>query len=143
MNRLRFIIQEAEGGRPLFATDAFGAGLVFVAVFIGSAATFIALPLGLEIGSGREVPSAQLALLLPDLGFALIVVSMFSAILMILATTLASIRHSIFPAWFNGLSIVCAITLIFSAVFFPLIALPVWLIAASIVLVRRQQPVEA
>ena len=138
VNRLRLIIQNAEGGRPLLATGAFGAGIAFAAIFIASAATFIALPLGIELGNEREVPSAELALTLPDLGFALIVMSMFPVVLMIGVTTLASFRYSIFPAWFNWLSVVCTIALIFSAVFFPLIALPIWFIAASIVLVLKQ-----
>ncbi len=138
VNRLRSIIQDAEGGRPLLATGVFGAGIAFGTIFIVSADTFIALPLGLELGNERQAPSAELALILPDLGFTLIVMSMFPAILMILTTTLASFRYSIFPSWFNWLSVVCAIALIFSAVFLPLIALPIWLIAASIVLMRKQ-----
>ncbi|HEY7268477.1 MAG TPA: hypothetical protein VH951_01500, partial [Dehalococcoidia bacterium] len=62
----------------------------------------------------------------------------FAGTMMIFGTAIATRRFNLFPGWFFWLSIVCGIALFFAAAFFPLIALGIWMIAASIVLMRHQ-----
>jgi len=56
-------------------------------------------------------------------------------------------RTGVLPRWLAWLGFVCGVVLLFGVVFLPVIALPIWLIAASIVLYRQpeaaSQPVGA
>jgi hypothetical protein len=58
---------------------------------------------------------------------------MFAAIAMIDATSVAALRTGILPRWFAWLGFVCAVVLLFAVVFLPMIALPIWLLCASLV----------
>ena len=139
VNRLRRVIQDAEGDRPRLATGAFGAGIVFVVAFLVAVSATVAVPFAVEFDEYTQVPNADLARFLPAIGYVLIFVTgMFAAILMIATTALASFRYALFPTWFNWLSVVCAIVLLFAALFFPILALFIWFVAASFVLMRRQ-----
>ena len=45
-------------------------------------------------------------------------------------------RTGILPKWLGWLGFVAAVVLLFGVVFIPMIALPIWLLAASVVLFR-------
>ena len=139
MNRLRAIVAEAEGAKPIFAPFIFAGGIVFVTSLAIAAASFAAVPAGIKFGSEPMPSSADVVRFLPQMGFgAVLVLGMFPLIFAIFTSAYASMRLSIFPSWFNWLSIVCGIVLLSAALFFPLIALGIWLIAGSWVLMKRQ-----
>ena len=138
INRLRAVVAEAEGARPLFAPFILGGGVVFVVSVAVAGAAFAAVPAGLKFGGEPLPANADLMRFLPQLGFVLVLIlGMFPLIFAMLATAYASMRYKIFASWFNWLTIVCAIVLFFAAAFLPAIALPIWLIAASIVLMKH------
>ena len=61
---------------------------------------------------------------------------MFGAIALIDAASIVILRTGVLPRWLAWLGFVCAVVLLFGVVFLPMIALPIWLIATSIVLFR-------
>jgi len=139
VNRLRAVVSEAEGARPVFAPFILGSGVVFVVSVAVAGAAFAAVAAGVKFGNEPLPANADLMRFLPQLGYVLILIlGMFPLIFAMLTTAYASMRHKIFASWFNWLTIVCGILLLFAAAFFPMIALGVWLIAASIVLMKHQ-----
>jgi hypothetical protein len=140
-NRLRYVIHNAEGGNPLFATGAFAGGIAAAVCLIVAAMAFAAIAAGIEFGDEPPPTSAELPRAINSMGFGLMLVGMmFTAIFMILSTAVASFRYGLFPGWFNWLSILTAIALIFAVIFLPGIMLLVWLVAASILLLLQRQP---
>jgi hypothetical protein len=102
---------------------------------------FAAIAAGIEFGDEPPPTSAELPRAINSMGFGLMLVGMmFMAIFMILSTAVASFRYGLFPGWFNWLSILTAIALIFAVIFLPGIMLLVWLVAASILLLLQRQP---
>jgi hypothetical protein len=138
-NRLHYVIRNAEGGNPLFATGALAGGIAAAVCLIVAAMAFAAIAAGIEFADEPPPTSAELPRAINSMGYGLMLVGMmFMAILMILSTTVASFRYGLFPGWFNWLSILTAIALIFAVIFLPGIMLFVWLVAASILLWQRQ-----
>jgi hypothetical protein len=142
LGTLRRVIQAAEGEGQLQAGLVSSSGAVLVGLVLAGAAASVVVPAGVYFDDNRETPLADpdLARYLTALGYTLIfLMGMFVAAVLIATTALASHRHSLFPSWFNWLSIACVPALLLSA---PLeilgLALPVWITIASILLVRRQ-----
>lgn len=139
INRLRGVIAEAEGARPIFAPFILAGGAVFVATLAVAAASFAAVPAGVKFGSEPMPTSADVARFLPQLGYgAVLVLGMFPLIFAIFTTAYASMRLNIFPSWFNWLSVISGIVLFFAALFLPLIALGIWVLAGSWLLMKHQ-----
>ena len=139
MNRLRAVVAQAEGGQQLFAPFILAGGTAFVVALGIAAASFVAVPAGVKFGSEPMPSSADLVRFLPQIGWGvLLVLGMFPLIFAIFATAMASMRYGIFPGWYNWLSVICGIVLFFSVFFLPLIALGIWLLAGSWVLMKQQ-----
>jgi hypothetical protein len=139
INRIRAVVAAAEPGNAILAPFIASAGTIFVAGLMVAAATFAAIPAEAKLGSGHLATNADLLRFFPSIGFgALLVLGMFPLIAAMLVTAYASMKLGIFPSWFNWLTIVCAIVLIFAVEFVPLIGLAVWLIAGTVVLMGKQ-----
>jgi hypothetical protein len=114
------------------------AGSVFVTMLFAGATAMGSISIAMEIGSAPQ-PGLDVTRLLPQFGYALLLLfGMLAASAMILAVSALALRSDDFPRWFGWLGIACAVLLLFSVIFLPIIALPIWAIAASIVLLRRQ-----
>jgi MFS family permease len=139
MNRLRAVISEAEGARPIFAPFILAGGAVFATGLVICGAAVAAVPAEIKFGDAPSVTNADVARFLPSIGYGtLLVLGMFPLIFAMFTTAYASMRYKIFAAWFNWLSIVCGTVLFFSALFFPQIALGVWMLAGCWVLMKHQ-----
>jgi hypothetical protein len=139
INRLRSVVADAEGAKPIFAPFILGGGVVYIAALAVAAAAFGAISGGVKFGTDPAVQSAELIRALNSMGFAAILIfGMFPLIFAMFTTAIASMRYKIFASWFNWLTIVCGIILFFAAAFFPMIALGIWLIAASLQLMKHQ-----
>lgn len=139
VNRLRAVVAAAEGPQPIFATFIFASGVIFVVGLAIAAGAMAAVSGGVKFGDQPNATNADVVRFLPQLGFgALLLGGIFPLIFGLFTTAIASMRLNIFPSWFNWLTIICAIILFFAALFLPLIALGVWLIAASIQLMKHQ-----
>ena len=134
-------LRERSGGRGL-PLIAFGAGLVFVALLLAAAAALSAVPTSHAIAAifdeERHEFDADVLRLATQLGFMLLVFAMWAAAACIAAITLAARTAGIFPAWLVGFGLVAAFALLFSFFFLPAAALPIWVVAASLHLVRSR-----
>lgn len=139
---LRQRLRLAEGPEGRLANVALGGGLLLVALLWVGAAALAAIPAQQSFGGGPALSDADLGRFLPSVGFgSILLFGMFGAIALIDATSIVIMRTGVLPRWLGWLGFVCGVVLLFGVVFLPVIALPIWLIAASIVLYR--QPVGA
>lgn len=128
--RLRAV--EGPGGRLSNVAFA-GATLCAGMLWIGAAAT-AAIAGAKSLGGVAGPGNADVARFLPQVGYAAILVfAMFGAIAMIDATSIVALRTGVLPRWLAWLGFLCTVVLLFAAVFFPVVALPIWLLAASFV----------
>jgi MFS family permease len=136
---LRQRLRLAEGPEGRLANVALGGGVLLVALLWVGAAALAAVPAGQSIG-GTPLSNADVARFFPSLGFgSILIFAMFGAIALIDATSVVIMRTGVLPRWLAWLGFVCGVVLLFGAVFLPVIALPVWLIASSIVLFRQPE----
>lgn len=137
-NRLRRAIVESEGPTATLASLVAASGAIFALALMIALAVCVAIPGAMQFAD-TPAPGADLMRYLPEIGGALVfVAAMPAAVAMIAATAMASFRYSIFPSWFSWLSVVCAIAVIFSALYIPAIAFLIWVVAGSVVLMQRQ-----
>ena len=126
-------------GLPLIAL---GTGLVFVALLLAAAAALSAVPTSHAIAAifdeERHEFGPDVSRLATQFGYMLLVFAMLAAAACIAAISLAARTAGIFPAWLVGFGLVAAFALPFSFFFLPAAALPIWVVAASLHLVRSQ-----
>jgi hypothetical protein len=136
--RLRALLGEAEGGRETLAGLAFVGGGVCATLIMVGAFALATVPAAIVFGSSPDPTSADAARYIPQFGFGIVLVgAMFSAIVMMLSTSIIALRTGVLPAWFGWLGIVASIVVLFSAFFFPVIALPIWVLMGGILLLGR------
>ncbi len=133
-------LREHSGGRAL-PLIALGAGLVFVALLLAAAAALSAVPTSMAYAAlfdeERHEFGPDVSRLATQLGFMLLVFAMWAAAACIATISLAGRATGIFPGWLAGLGFVAAFALLFSFFFMPAAALPIWAMAASLHLLRR------
>jgi hypothetical protein len=133
-------LRAAEGAESRLADVALGGGILLVGMLWVGAVALAAVPAGESLG-GAPLVTADVARFLPQLGFgAILLFGMFAAIALIEATSIVILRTGVFPRWLAWLGFACGVVLLFGVVFLPMIALPIWLIATSVVLTRNPAP---
>jgi hypothetical protein len=138
--RLRNDIRRAEAGTGSLSTLAFGAGVAFAAVWMVSAAAYVALPYAIEL---RDAPitDTQLVSVLPVTGrLSLLLGGGFSGVVVILAAVAVIFRTGVFPRWLGWLGIVASIVLLFDVVYITIWPFWTWVLVASIVMLTRREP---
>jgi hypothetical protein len=134
---LRERLRAAEGPNGRVANVAFGGAVLCVALVWAGAFALAAVPAGISLGGEPAVSNADVARFLPQMGFgAILVGGMFGAIALIDAASIVAIRTGVLPRWLAYLGFVCTVALLFGVFFLPMIALPIWLIAAAVALLR-------
>jgi hypothetical protein len=142
VSTLRSLLARSEGASATLVTFVGIAGGVFVALLFAGFAATVAVPGGVAIG-GEPVPSADLLRMMPQLGHGLVLVfGMLAASAMIAAASAIILKDATLPRWLAWAGFACAVLLLAGAMFMPTMALPIWVIATSIVLLRRpsEQP---
>jgi hypothetical protein len=136
---LRAVLREAEGEPGTLSTLAFGAGILFVAALFVSAVTIGSVAGAIELGSATP-PSPDFVRMLPQTGFGILLIGGgFAAIVMLVSASLIILQTGVLPQWLAWLGFVAAIALLFAAFFLPMIALPIWVLAVSIVMLMRRE----
>jgi hypothetical protein len=134
---LRQRLRAAEGPGGRLTNVALGGAVLFVAMLWMGGAALAAISAAESFGGTPPLQSADVARFLPSAGFgAILVFSAFGAIALIDATSIVIMRTGVLPRWFAWLGFVCTIALLFGVVFLPMIALPIWLVAGSVILFR-------
>lgn len=134
-SRLRDRLRPAEGGGRTLANVAFAGGVLFVGMLWLGASSLAAISGGELFGNAPPLRTADLSRFSPGYA-AILIFAMFGAIALIGATSLLIMRSALLPRWLGRLGFVACFALLFAAVFLPMIALPIWLLAASVALFR-------
>jgi hypothetical protein len=135
LGSLRARLLEAEGPPGRLTSIVFASGIVFVTMLMAAAAAFMFV--AGEITFADVAVDAEIARVLPDLGFAfLLIPGAFAAIAMIDAASVLIIRTGVLPKWIGWLGFVVSVGLLVSALFFPIALLLIWVGVVSLALLR-------
>ena len=127
---LRERLSLAEGGTAPLSRLAFAGGVLMVAMLFVLVAADIAVPAGVAFQD--EPVDAGVARFMIHMGFAAFLLpGLFSAIVMIVSTSLLAMRTGALPTWVAWLGFVAAIVLLFGILFVTAIALMVWVLGVS------------
>lgn len=133
---------KAENGNGTLSRLGFAGGIGFAACLFVAGAALNVVPAAIQFGDATD-PGADFVRFLPSIGWAtLLIGGAFAAIAQIAATSIVSLRTGAFPAWLAWLGFLACVALLGSAIFMPMVALPIWVLAVSIVLFT-QKPAEA
>jgi hypothetical protein len=135
---LRARLRRTEGPSDGFSALAFGSGLVFVTMVFASAAAFATVAAGVEFGD-QPVPNGEFARQFESFGFGLLLLfGMFAAGVCIAAASCSALATRVLPRWLviTGF-VVAAIVALLGVIFLPMILLVLWVLAVSIVMLRR------
>jgi hypothetical protein len=134
---LRQRLRAAEGPEGRLSNVALGGAVLCIGMFWAGSSLLAAIPAGESLGGASALTVSDVGRYLPQAGFgAILLFSMFGAIALIDATSVVIWRTGVLPRWLAWLGFICGVVLLFGVIFLPMIALPVWLIAMSIVLYR-------
>jgi hypothetical protein len=135
LSSLRERLLEGEGGSGRLASLTFGAGigaatLWVVSMLLANATTFSA-----SEGHFRVDPNTFR--LLGDTAYYGWIAALAVGAVIVWATSMAALRTGVLPRWFAILGVVIGVSMLFGYFFFPFFAWWIWLVLASILLVRR------
>jgi len=137
LSHLRGVLRRAEGEPGTLSTLAFIGGVLFTAMLLVSGGAVAAVPGGIELGEANK-PDPDFVRYLPQLGWVILTIGgAFAAIALVFSTSILTLKTGVFPKWVAWLGFVAALALLFAATFLPMIALLIWVLAVSIVLLTR------
>jgi hypothetical protein len=141
VTRLRTVLRGAEGGTATLSNLVFGAGVAFAAVWMVSAAAFAAVAYAVEL-RGATVSDPDFVKVLPQMAWMILLLGAgFAGLLLVLTTSILSLRTGVLPRWLAWLGIVVAIALLFDVIYISIGPFLLWVLLASIVLLlRREEP---
>ncbi len=143
LTHLRGVLRTAEGAPGTLSNLGFAAGLVFTVLLMSGGATIAAVAGAIEF---RDAPITETDLVrtLPQMGYAMILLGGgFAAVVLVLTTSIISLQTGVLPQWLAWLGIVAAIVLLFAVIFLPMVALLIWVLAVSGVLLVREDATTA
>jgi Domain of unknown function (DUF4386) len=136
-------LRRAEGGSGWLSATAFGAGLMSVTIKVASAAPVLAARY--RAGDGLD---PQLARTLQDINDASFYLSFFPLAVLLAAFAIVAIRSGALPKWLGWIAAALGLAFMVGGMSgsadlqsewagLPMILFTVWVIAASVVLIRR------
>jgi hypothetical protein len=135
---LRSRIAAVEAGAAQLSRYAFAAGVILAVTIIAGAVAQAAIAGQIEFQDAPVPDDADLLRIFPQLGIGLMLLGGgLAAALMIAATSWAILRTGALARWLGWLGLVCAVILLASVFFIPMVALLIWVLAASVELWRR------
>ena len=143
LGNLWSVLRRAEGGSGWLSATAFGAGLMSVTIKVASAAPLLAARY--RAGDGLD---PQLARTLQDINDASFYLSFFPLAILLAAFAIVVIRSGAFPKWLGWIAAAFGLAFIIGGMAgsaelhsewagLPMILFTFWVIAASVVLIRR------
>ena len=137
LSSLRQTVRRLAPENPELGDVLLGGGILFVAMIYAGTMAIATGAAGMTFG-GEEQFSADVLRMLPQLGYGLMLVGGgFSAIAVVLATSIAVRKSSAAPAWLGVYGMVTAVLLLAAVTYVPMVFFPIWAITISIVLLRR------
>ncbi len=136
LHGLRNRLVLAEGDAGTMSRLVFACGILLVAMLFILAASAAAVAGGAAFQD--EPVDAGVARFLPHVGFAsFLIAGLLSGALLIVVTSVLTLTSRVFPVWLAWLGFLAAVILLFGVFFIPSIALLVWVLAVSIVMLMR------
>jgi len=137
LTHLRGVLRSAEGGAGTLSNLGFGAGLIFTALLMASSAAIAAVAGAVEFRDAPDI-DPDFVRVLPQLGYGMFLFGGgFTAIVLVLTTSVISLQTGVFPQWLAWLGVLAAIVLLFAIIFLPMVALLIWVLAVSAVLIMQ------
>jgi hypothetical protein len=135
LGALRAILVRVEGEPARWTALAFGAGLTSATLMLGAAALFVASAGAAGQSEFRFDPHTWN--LISNAGYALLVCSVMTAGLVVLATSIVALRTPVLPRWAALTGFVVAPVLLFAIFFFPLFVWLGWVLVVSVLVLLR------
>lgn len=132
----------AEGESGRLSVIAVGSGFVFAAMVCVSAVATGAVAAAMDFGDVEQADPG-VARFLPRMGHDMLLLpGSFTALVMVVAVAVLTLRTGLFPRWMAWLSYLCAVALLASAAVpdIPQVGLLVWVVVASALLMRQEAP---
>ena len=141
LTQLRSVLRSAEGGAGTLSNLGFGAGIIFTALLMASAAAISAVAGAVEFRDAPDI-DPDFVRILPQLGYGIFLFGGgFTAIVLVLTTSIVTLQTGVFPRWLAWLGFVAAFALLFAIIFLPMLALLIWVLVVSAVLLgQREEP---
>lgn len=136
---LRSVLRRAEGGTGLLSNVAFGAGVLYSAFMITSAAAFAAVAYAVGL---RDAPVSDpdLVRVLPEMAWMILLLGGgFAGLFLVLIASVVIFQTRVLSRWLAWLGLVVAIVLLFDVIYVNIVPFLVWVLAASIVLLMRRE----
>jgi hypothetical protein len=142
LGSLRVVLRRAEGEPARLATIAFSGGVVLTALLFAKNAIEGGLALALEFEQGFTLdPDVFRALNAVFLG--LLIHEGLAAAVLVGAASLLVLRTRVFPRWLGWAGLAVAVVALLSWLIpgVPLVLVLAWILAASVLMLRRPAPV--
>jgi hypothetical protein len=145
LGSLRRVLLRAEGAPGTLSTVSFAGGIVFAAMLCAGGAAMGLVAASMSLG-GEPQPSPEIGRLFTQLGYTLILLfGMIAGIVLIVGTSVLALRTGVLPLWLSLAGFVAAGLSLLGVIFISAAAFPLWVVAVSIVMLRRGmavQPIE-
>jgi hypothetical protein len=135
LGTLRAALADAEGPPARLASLAYGAGVANAILLVAAGSTWAAISGAQDSEQFVLDPNTQRVT--DSLGYFLFVGSGMAAALLMFATAIVVLRAGIFPRWFGWVSVLTAVIMLFSIIFFPVFVLWAWVLTASALMLMR------
>lgn len=131
------------GGGDVLTHLARSAATLFAALVILAMLVQVSLSAAIEIGDVAAPDTGDFGIQFEQLAFGILLVAgcMAASLFVATATELAR-QGALWPRWLIWAGYIAAVLLLFGALFFPLLLIPLWMVAVSVVLLRRDNPPE-
>jgi uncharacterized membrane protein YhaH (DUF805 family) len=124
--------------RPELVNLAIGAGLVLAAMIIVGGIAMAQVSAAITFGDDYPIPNADVLRQSEQIGFGVALLGGgWAAALLVGVASLAARGTDLLPRWLVTAGYVAAVLLLVSVFFIPLALLPLWVLAVSIVMLRR------
>jgi len=137
---LRGILRAAEGAPGTLSNLGFASGLAFTVLLMAGGATIAAVAGAIEF---RDAPitDQDLVRTLPQMGDAMVLLGGgFAALVFVLTTSIIGLQTGVLPSWLAWIGVAAAVILLLAVFFLPMVALLIWVLAVSgVLLTRREQ----
>ena len=137
LGTLRRTLRRAEGDSGNLTAIVFAGGIVFVATLFAGGAAMGVVATSISLG-GEPQPSPAVGRLFTQLGYTLILLfGMVAGSVLITATSALAMRTGTLPRWLAWAGFASAVLLLTGVIFVSAIALPLWVVAVSVALLRH------
>jgi hypothetical protein len=141
LGTLRTVLRRAEGEQGRVASIAYGAGVASVVLFVIGSAVKAAIAGAVtwdDTFAYDAALDAHLAGVLNSVSYGVIAPAGILAAVLVSATALVTLRSGVFPAWFGVAGLAVAVALVLTPVLdlLPVLLIPLWTIAASVLAIR-------